>query len=131
MSNITLPPSPIAPELSCLYDKAGGKGTTKTLNRLLEQYAIAAVELDRQGRGEPVAGVEITALIADMAAFLEASGDPYADPLIKHAREVLSAAQPAEPVKEGQGAIEPTSEVKSAPFFESFRRNKGMPGGDV
>lgn len=58
---------------------------------------IAELESERQRRGEPI-GVEITALIANMAAFLEVSGDPYADPLIKHAREVLSAPQPAEPV---------------------------------
>lgn len=58
-----------------------------------EAYARAAIEADRHARGEPI-GVEITALIANMAAFLEVSGDPYADPLIKHAREVLSAPQP-------------------------------------
>lgn len=57
----------------------------------------AAIELDRQGRRDVVSGTEVRALIANMAAFLVASGDPYAEPLIKHANALL--AQPAEPVK--------------------------------
>lgn len=51
-NDIELPPNPITPMFAELIDKASGKGTADTVWRLMQEFAIQAIQADRKRRGE-------------------------------------------------------------------------------